>query len=80
MDSFNFQSYGTNLAGTVTAALIFGVAWCVKNKCKHSRCAINSKCLTCSADDTDTIRDPNPKPPISLSIRRVVSRDEGQIV
>ena len=75
----NLQSYGTNIAATVTAALIFGVAWCVKNKCKHSKCAVNSKCITCSADDTDTIRDPNPNPK-SISLRRVVSRDEGQIV
>lgn len=80
MNNFNFQNYGTNLAGTVTAALIFGVAWCVKNKCKHSKCAINSKCLTCSADDTDTIREIEVEPVIIPVIRRVVSRDEGQIV
>ena len=75
-----FQNYGTNIAATVTAALIFGIAWCVKNKCKHSKCAINSKCINCSADDADTIREP----PIrkrrpSITLERVVSREEGQI-
>ena len=72
----NLQSYGTNIAATVTAALIFGVAWCVKNKCKHSKCAVNSKCITCSADDTDTIREIKRRP--SITLERVVSRDEGE--
>lgn len=71
----NLQSYGTNIAATVTTALIFGVAWCVKNKCKHSKCAVNSKCITCSADDTDTI---HRRP--SITLERVVSRDEGEMV
>ena len=49
--------YGTTVAGSVTAAVIFGVAWCVRNKCKHSRCAVDSGCLKFSADDKDTIRE-----------------------
>ena len=50
--------YGTNVAGTITAAVIFGVAWCVKNKCRHSQCALNlGGCLKCSADDRkNTVR------------------------
>ena len=55
MSDFTTQ-YGTNIAGTITAALIFGIAWCAKNKCKHSKCAVNSRCFKCSADDETTIR------------------------
>jgi len=58
MSSFDFTSYGTNVAGTITAAVIFGAVWICKNKCKHSQCAIDSRCFKCSADDSDTIRDP----------------------
>ena len=87
-DTFNISGYGQNLAATITAAIIFGVAWIVRNKCKHSRCAIDSKCLTCSADDLDTIREtPRPRswvrrPSVERRppIRRVESRDEGEIV
>ena len=78
-EQFNLSGYGQNLAATITAAIIFGVAWLVRNKCKHSRCALNSKCIQCSADDLDTIREPPPqyrarRPPIV----RVESRDEGE--
>ena len=38
-EQFNLSGYGQNLAATITAAIIFGVAWLVRNKCKHSRCA-----------------------------------------
>ena len=58
MSSFDFTSYGTNVAATITGAIIFGAAWVCKNKCKHSKCAIDSNCFKCSADDADTIRDP----------------------
>ena len=54
--TFDFTSYGTNVAGTITAAIIFGAAWICKNKCKHSKCAIDSGCFKFSADDADTIR------------------------
>ena len=80
-ESFNISGYGQNLAATITAAIIFGIAWIVRNKCKHSRCAINSKCLTCSADDLDTIREaPRHRRRPSVELRRVESRDEGEIV
>ena len=84
-EQFNISGYGQNLAATITAAIIFGVAWLVRNKCKHSACAIDSKCIKCSADDLDTIRElpvrkrsvgiPNRLPPMI----RVVSRDEGEV-
>ena len=57
MSTFDFSSYGTNIAGTVTAAIIFGIAWTCKNKCKHSKCAVNSGCIQFSADDVDTIHE-----------------------
>ena len=85
-DQFNISGYGQNLAATITAAIIFGVAWLVRNKCKHSKCAINSKCIQCSADDLDTIRE-NPRAPtrrrpsveIRPPLRRIVSREEGEV-
>ena len=72
---FDLSGYGQNLAATITVAIIFGVGWLVRNKCKHSRCAINSKCVQCSADDFDTVRE-DPRPPV---VRRVESREEGEI-
>ena len=84
-DQFNISGYGQNLAATITAAIIFGVAWLVRNKCKHSKCAIDSKCIQCSADDIDTIRE-NPhstrrRPSVEIRppLRRIVSRDEGEV-
>ena len=72
---FNFSGFGQNVAATITAAIIFGVAWLVRNRCKHSQCAINTKCFQCSADDLDTIRELPPHPPI----RRIESREEGEL-
>ena len=54
MSDFTSQ-YGTSTAGTLTAAVIFGIAWLVRNKCKHSHCAINSCCFKCEADDETTL-------------------------
>jgi len=87
-DTFNISGYGQNLAATITAAIIFGVAWVVRNKCKHSKCAVNSKCIQCSADDIETIREnprakaPTRRPSVELNrppLRRIVSRDEGEV-
>lgn len=58
--------YGTNVAGTITAAVIFGIIWCVKNKCKHSVCAVDSGCIKCSADDKTTIRKKPGEPDIEI--------------
>lgn len=73
MDTTFIQEYGTNVAGTITAAIIFGLIWCVKNKCRHSKFAIDSGCIKCEADDTVTIReDPRPAP-------KILRRDEGEV-
>ena len=45
------SSYGTNLASILTVAALGGIAWCAKNKCKHSKCALDSGCLKIEADD-----------------------------
>ena len=55
MSDFTSQ-YGTNLAATVTMAIIAGVIWCVKNKLKHSQCQMDTLCFKCSADDKSTLR------------------------
>jgi len=77
MSGISFDGYGQNLAATITAALILGAVWVCKNKCKHSKCAIDSKCFQCSADDLDTIREDPQRPRRRPSIER---RPEGQIV
>ena len=45
------SAYGTNLASVLTVAVLGGIAWCAKNKCKHSKCALDSGCLKIEADD-----------------------------
>ena len=81
MSGITFDGYGQNLAATITAALILGAVWVCKNKCKHSKCAIDTNCLQCSPDDIETIReDPQRRPPRRPSIERKPARPEGQIV
>ena len=45
------SNYGSSLASLVTFSVFAGIAWVCKNKCKHSKCAIDSGCLKFSADD-----------------------------
>jgi len=56
MDNFSGSSYSGSLLGTLTVAAVLGVAWCVKNKMKHSRCDLNSKCLKISSHEDDDMR------------------------
>lgn len=55
------SEFGSNVAGNLVSfviAGIFGLVWyLVKNKCKHSKCAINSGCLKMEIDDIETQRD-----------------------
>ena len=55
MSDFTSQ-YGTNLAATVTMAIIAGIIWCVKNKLRHSQCSMDTRFFKCSADDKSTLR------------------------
>ena len=45
------SNYGSSLASLVTFSVFAGIAWVCKNKCKHSKFAIDSGCFKFSADD-----------------------------
>ena len=51
-----FTSYGSNVLGALTVAGIAGVAWCVRNKFKHSNCELNSGCLKVTSHEDDETR------------------------
>ena len=46
-------SYGSNVLGALTVAGIAGIAWCVRTKCKHSQCDLDSGCLKVSSREDD---------------------------
>ena len=51
----NTTGYGSSLLGTLTVAALAGVAYCVKNKFKHSECDMDSGCLKIkSHEDSET--------------------------
>ena len=51
----NTTGYGSSLLGTLTVAVLAGVAFCVKNKFKHSECDLDSGCLKIkSHEDSET--------------------------
>lgn len=50
------NGYGSNVLGALTVGLIAGVAWCVRNKFKHSNCELNSGCLKVSSHEDDHTR------------------------
>ena len=51
------STYGANLMATVTFAVIAGLVWVCKNKCKHAKWSVDSGCLKCQGDDANTIRE-----------------------
>ena len=57
---------GTNLAAMITFSGIAGIAWCVKNKCKHSTCQFHNAWFQCAADDKNTLRS-NPQPGAAIA-------------
>ena len=70
MNDFTSQ-YGTNLAAMITFSGIAGIAWCVKNKCKHSTCQFHNAWFQCAADDKNTLRsNPNPDPQPGAAIAK----------
>lgn len=54
MESLN--GYGSSLLGTLTVAAVAGVAFCVKNKFKHSECSLDSGCLKVKSHEDDETR------------------------
>ena len=49
------STYSGSFLGTATVAVILGVSWLCKNKLKHSKCKLNSKCLEISSQE-DSLR------------------------
>ena len=51
----DLTGYSSNVLGALTVAGIAGVAWCVRNKLKHSECDFNTGCLKIrSHEDSET--------------------------
>ena len=51
----DLTGYSSNVLGALTVAGVAGVAWCVRNKLKHSECDFNTKCLKIrSHEDSET--------------------------
>jgi len=53
MENINLSGYGSNVLGALTVAGIAGIAWCVRTKCKHSQCDLDSGCLKVSSHEDD---------------------------
>ena len=52
----NTTEYGSSLLGTLTVAVLAGIAFCVKNKFKHSECDMDSGCLRIKSHEDDETR------------------------
>ena len=52
----NAGGYSSNLLASLTLAAVAGVAYCVKNKLKHSKCALHSGCLDIEAQEDSKTR------------------------
>jgi len=52
----NAGGYSSNLLASLTLAAVAGVAWCVKNKLKHSKCALHSGCIDIEAQEDSKTR------------------------
>ena len=48
------NGYSGSILGSLTVAAVAGVAYCVKNKFKHSECALDSGCLKVKSREDDT--------------------------
>jgi len=53
MDVFQQNVYGSGVANAGTAVLFF-VLWFIRQKCKHSKCTMNSGCCTLEVNDDST--------------------------
>ena len=62
-EHISLSGYGQNIAALITFSVFAGVAWVIKNRCKHSKCKINSRCFEFEADDITTVHErPNRLP------------------
>ena len=55
-EKMDISGYGQNVLGAMTVAIIAGVAWCVRNKFKHSNCELDSGCLKVTSHEDDETR------------------------
>ena len=55
-EKMDISGYGQNVLGAMTVAIIGGVAWCVRNKFKHSNCELDSGCLKVTSHEDDETR------------------------
>ena len=53
MRKMDISGYGQNVLGAMTVAIVAGVAWCVRNKFKHSNCELDSGCLKVTSHEDD---------------------------
>ncbi len=52
----NASGYSSNLLASLTLAAVAGIAYCVKNKLKHSKCALHSGCIDIEAQEDSKTR------------------------
>ena len=52
----DFSGYGGSALGALTVAAVAGIAWCARNKFKHSKCNLDSGCLKLSSREDDETR------------------------
>ena len=52
-EKMDISGYGQNVLGAMTVAIIAGVAWCVRNKFKHSNCELDSGCLKVTSHEDE---------------------------
>jgi len=55
MDGLSLSGYSSSLLSTLTVAAVLGLAWCVRNKLKHSRCTLKLPCLVISTHEDDSV-------------------------
>ena len=62
-EHLSIGGYGQNLAALVTFSVFAGIGWLCKNRMKHSKCKVNSRCFEFEADGNDTVHErPNKLP------------------
>ena len=52
----DLSAFGSNVLGALTVAGMAGIAYCVKNKMKHSECDLNMPCLKIRSHEDDETR------------------------